>query len=173
MARFLRAVRRLLGGLAGPVPQVLEAAPHHARVVDQCNDANWAFAPLTFPGIGFVHLADEPRRGGPGAGGDLAHWRLGDRDRLRWLLCLERLRAFAVHAVRVPSHGEPSHGEYQMLEAIGDVFTEQLQPFSAGYHWEESLGPRAHLRAVGRRRRLTLPFRSIHPRQSRGLTSLT
>jgi len=111
---------------------VIEDAPHHARIVDQGDHAHWAAvitsAFWTYERIGFVDLANKPRPGGLGAGGELAHvfdvcWGLG-----HGVLRLERLRAFTARAVRVPA--DIAH---QMLVAIGDVFAEQLQPLGPGH----------------------------------------
>ena len=80
--RVSRPVGRLRGraslcGVGRPAPQVLEDAPHHARIVDQGDQSHrpafYTSARRALQGIGFVHLADEPRPGGPGAGGELAH----------------------------------------------------------------------------------------------------
>ena len=53
--------RASLGGLGRSASEVLEDAPHHARVVDQRVHAHGSFAFGTNPGIGFVDFADEPR----------------------------------------------------------------------------------------------------------------
>jgi len=88
--RVSRPVGRLrgwspLGGLGRPAPQVIEDAPHHGRIVDQRDHAHWVFALGTYERVGLVDLADEPRPGGLGAGGELAHRCLGCRGRLRGL----------------------------------------------------------------------------------------
>ncbi len=51
--------RASLGGIGRPVPQVPEDPPHHARIVDQGDDAHRPLAPGACERIGFVDLADQ------------------------------------------------------------------------------------------------------------------
>ena len=61
-----------LGVRGRPAPEVLEDAPHHARIVDQRDHAHRACTFGTDEPIGFADLADEPCPGCLGAAGEPA-----------------------------------------------------------------------------------------------------
>ena len=64
---------RVLHRIERPPPQVIEDAPHDTRIVDQGDDPHRPLALWALRGIGFIDFANQPRPGGPGARGELAH----------------------------------------------------------------------------------------------------
>jgi len=81
-----------------PAAKAYQYAAYDVRVVDQRDHTHGPLADGAYERIRFVDFADEPRPGGLGADGDLAHRYLGCRGRLRGLLRLECLCPFATRA---------------------------------------------------------------------------